>query len=105
MTKAFSLQPEEQRMAKGLEEEQRNLLAQLGSISLQKKNIKKRLPQIEDEQRKLVRGVVARVGVDQFNAARIDGNNLILDIPEGMPTPQPIDLAPPPNGHAADQSN
>jgi hypothetical protein len=95
--------------AKQLEEEQKTLLAQLGSIGLQKKAINKRMPQIEEEQRKLVRAVIQRVGVDQFNAARIDGNNLYVEVPgelRTMPPPAPGGDAqsPAPNGHAADQN-
>jgi hypothetical protein len=82
MQKAFSLQPEEIRQTKQLEEEQRNLLAQFGAIEIQRKQIRKRLPQIEEEQRKLVRNVTQRVGIEQFNAARIDGGNLLLDLPD-----------------------
>jgi len=96
MQKAFSLQPEEIRQARALEDEQRNLLAQLGSMSLQKKQITKRLPQIEEEQRKFLRSAVARVGVEQFNAARIEGPNLLVDIPD-----QP---AAPPTGDGSQQS-
>jgi hypothetical protein len=82
MQKAYSLQPEEIRQAQQLQNEQRDLLAQLGSMSLEKKRISKRIPQIEEDQRKLVRSAVARVGVDQFSAARIDGSNLILEVPD-----------------------
>lgn len=87
MQKAFSLQPEEYQATRQLEEEQRSLLAQLGAMTLDKKRIRKRLPQIEEEQRKLVRGVVQRCNVQQFNAARIDGNNLLLDLPDAPPPP------------------
>jgi DNA anti-recombination protein RmuC len=110
MQKAFSLQPEETQHAKQLEEEQRNLLAQLGSMGLQKKAINKRLPQIEEEQRKLVRGVVSRVGVEQFSAARIDGTNLLIEIPDA-PAPAPAPALPvpidggKPNGSAANIEN
>jgi hypothetical protein len=81
MQKAFSLQPDEQRQASQLEDEQRTLLAQFGSIELQRKAIRKRLPQIEEQQRTLVRNVVQRVGVTQFTAARLEQGNLLVDIP------------------------
>lgn len=87
MQKSFSLQHDEQRDAMGFEDEQRNLLAQLGSMSLQKKAIMKRLPEIEEEQRKLVRRVVARVGVEQFSAARIANGNVLVDVPDELPIP------------------
>jgi len=87
MQKAYSLQPEEIRQAKQLEEEQRNLLAQLGSMSLQKKQITKRLPQIEEEQRRMIRGVVERCGVSQYNFARVDGSNLVVEVPDQPPPP------------------
>jgi hypothetical protein len=105
MQKAFSLQPEEAQHARQLEEEQRNLLAQLGSMTLQKKAINKRLPQIEEEQRKLVRSAVGRCGVEQFSAARIDGTNLLIEIPDAPPAPlMPIDGGKP-NGSAANIEN
>jgi len=100
MQRAFSLQPEEHKQVQALETEQRNLLAQLGQMSLEKKRITKRLPQIEEAQRGLVRTVVQRVGVEVFNAARIDGANLLLDIPDApLAPPAPPDGKP--NGSAA----
>jgi hypothetical protein len=85
MQKAYNLQPDELRQVKQLEEEQRQLLAQYGSLELQRKAIKKRLPQIEEQQRGIVRNAVQRLGVTQFNAARIDGSNIVVDVPDGTP--------------------
>ena len=86
MQKAFSLQPDETRQVSGLEEEQKTLLARYGSMEIERKNIRKRLPQIEEQQRALLRNVVQRLGIQQFNAARIDGSNIILDLPD-QPAP------------------
>lgn len=88
MQKAYSLQPDEQRQVVQLEDEHRTLLAQYGALEIDRRRIRKRLPQIEEQQRALVRTVVGRLGVTQFNAARLEGPNLILDVP-GDPQPQP----------------
>jgi hypothetical protein len=90
MQKAYSLQPDEVRQAKQLEDEQRQLLAQYGSLELQRKAIKKRLPQIEEQQRGIVRNAIGRIGVTQFSAARIDGTNLLVEVPDETPAAAPV---------------
>src|SRR5215467_4368803 len=82
MQKAYSLQPDEMRQASQLEEEQKTLLARYGALEIDRKNIRKRLPQIEEQQRGLIRNIVQRLGIQQFNAARVDGNNVIVDTPD-----------------------
>lgn len=91
MQKQFSLQPDEIRQARQLEDEQRNLLAQYGTLELNRRSIRKRLPQIEEQQRGLVRSVVGRLGISNFNAARIVEGAIQVDVPDEAPA-----LAPPP---------
>ena len=94
MQKAFSLNQDEQQQAAQLEGEHRDLLAQLGAISLDRKRIKKALPANEEKQRGLLRRVIDRHGVEQYTAARLQGTNLVVEIPDAppaLPAPPPID--------------
>jgi hypothetical protein len=99
MQKAFSLQPHEQQQVQQLEEEHRNLLAEYGRITLTGQQIRKVLPGLEEKQRALLRSVVARNGVMQFNTARFDGANVIVDVPDA-PLAEPVAALPAarPNG-------
>jgi hypothetical protein len=98
MQKAYSLQPHEQQQAQQLEEEHRNLLAEYGRITLSGQQIRKLLPGLEEKQRALLRSVVARNGVNQFNAARFDGANVIVDVPDAPAEPVAALPAARPNG-------
>lgn len=105
MQRAYSLQPNEQQEAAALEQEHRNLLAQYGALMIDKARIRKALPASEEKQRALLRRCLERHGVTQFNAARMDGPNILVELPDA-----PEALTPPPaipeahvNGKAAVQ--
>jgi hypothetical protein len=102
MQKAFSLQPEEVRQARQLDDEQQRLLAQFGSLELQRRAIKKRLPQIEEQQRGIVRNAISRLNITQFNAARIDGTNLLVEVSDEPVSPVSTQQV---NGAAAEATN
>jgi hypothetical protein len=82
MQKAFSLQPDEVRQAMAIDEERKNLLAQYGALELERKRVRKTLPTLDERQRGLVRTALSRLKIDQFNGARIDNGNLIVDLPD-----------------------
>jgi hypothetical protein len=100
MERAYNLQPEESQLQQQLEMEQRECLAQFGALTLQLKQAKKRLPQIEERQRALITQAARRVGAANYLTARIAGPNLICQFPDSIPNdgPMPIDKAFKPNG-------
>lgn len=96
MQKAYSLSIEEQTEVSQLENEQRNLLAQLGAISIDKKRIKKALPANEEKQRALLRKIVERHGVTQYTAARLQSGNLVVEVPD-----EAVEVIPPGKANGA----
>jgi hypothetical protein len=102
MQKAFNLQPEEIRHASAIDEERKNLLAQYGALELERKRIRKTLPSLDERQRAMVRTVLSRLKIDQFNGARIDNGNLIVDLPDEAVAAAPALVAERVNGAAAE---
>ena len=88
MIKAYSLNNHEIAQAQALEEERRNLLARFGGITLEMETIRAQLPQLDQRSRALVQTVVQRAGVPEFRTARIDGANLICDLPDEPMQPE-----------------
>jgi hypothetical protein len=87
MQKAFSLQPHETAQAQALDEERRNLLARLGGATLEMEAVRSQLPTLDQRGRTLVQSVAQRVGVREFLTARIDGPNLVCELPNETPAP------------------
>lgn len=104
MQKAFSLQQAELQEAAQLENEHKNLLAQYGALEIDRKRIKKAIPAAEEKQRALLRRILANHGITSFNAAKLDGMNILVDVPEGAPE-APVVMMPPKrvNGEAAQE--
>ena len=107
MQRAYSLQPNEQQEAAALEAEHRNLLAQYGALMIDKARIKKALPASEEKQRQLLRRCLERHGVTQFNAARMDGMNILVDLPDeaALAPVGPVPVPPHVNGKAEPASS
>jgi hypothetical protein len=108
MQKAYSLQPQEHKQLLAIEEEHKQLLARYGATQLDRKQILKAIPVCEEKQRSLMRDIIARQGVTQFNAARFDGANVIVDVPDEpvaeMLPPAPQKAAKVINGAPAERS-
>jgi hypothetical protein len=81
MQKAFSLQPHETAQAQALDEERRNLLARLGAATLEMESVRGQLPTLDQRGRTLVQSIAQRTGVREFISARIDGANLVCEVP------------------------
>ena len=89
MQKAFSLQQFEIAQAQTLEEERRNLLARLGGLTLEMENVRGQIPGLDQRSRSLVQAVAQRAGVPNFLNARIDGGNLVCELPDEPPAAAP----------------
>ena len=95
MQRAYSLKPQEQQQAYQLEEQQKNLMARYGAITLERAAIRKQIPLLEEQQRTLLRSLLAAHNVSEFQAARIEGGNLMVQMPDeppAAPVPIPADL-------------
>lgn len=103
MQKAFNLQPHETQQSQQLEAERLDLLAQLGAMKLEDERIRARLPQVVEEQRKLVRGTVQRLGIERYNSAIFREGNVIVDVPDEPPAPPAGNEPAPPAPDAASQ--
>ena len=90
MQRACGLQPDEIRQSRELDQLVNALYQQYGQIQRQREQIQERLPQVEDQQRALVRNVVARLGINVFHAARIVEPNILVDVPD-EPAPSTAD--------------
>jgi hypothetical protein len=91
MQKAFSLQPNEVNQAQQIEEERKNVLAQIGALTLDMEQARAQLPVVEQRRRQYLQTLVQQYGVTEFRTARIEGNNLICDVADG---PQPLPPTP-----------
>jgi hypothetical protein len=82
MQKAYSLQQFEIAQAQALEEERRNLLARFGAVTLEMESVRAQIPALEQRLRTLVQAAAQRVGTRNFINARIEGPNLICEMPD-----------------------
>ena len=82
MQKAYSLQQFEIAQAQTLEEERRNLLARFGAVTLEMEGVRAQIPALEQRLRTLVQAAAQRVGTRNFINARIEGPNLICEMPD-----------------------
>jgi hypothetical protein len=93
MERAYDMNPSEIGRAQRLESQNQELLARIGSATLELEQCKAQLPQIRDQQRALLSEIVGRHGIQNFVAARIDGHNIrvqLPDEPQVVPAPAPI---------------
>jgi hypothetical protein len=104
MQKAHSLTPQETGMMQSLEDERRNLLAQFGGLTYELEGVRQQIPQLDQRRRLFVERVALRAGVTQFRTARIEGNNLIVDVEEAEPAPPAPMLVERVNGKAAEET-
>lgn len=85
MEKAFSLDQKEAQAFAALEEEQTKALAQFGALTLDRKNARKRLESVQEQQRSFVRSALMHRDVAQFSQARIGNGNLYCTMPDPSP--------------------
>lgn len=101
MQKAYSLQPNEINQAQQLDEERKTCLAQIGALTLDMETARAQLPLVDQKRRQYLQSLVERYGVTEYRSARIDGNNLVCDLPDGpsaQASPLPVPDAGKPNG-------
>lgn len=89
MEKAFSLEPKETQALQQLETEQARALADYGSLTLQRKDAKKRLLTVQEQQRSFVRSALMHRDVGEFTQARIGQGNLYCTLPDPAPEVTP----------------
>ena len=94
MQKAYSLDPHEMRQAQQLDEERRTVLAQIGALTLDMEAARAQLPIVEQRRRQHLQSLVDQHGIKEYRSARIEGNNLICDMPD-MPVPAAAPVAVP----------
>jgi len=83
--KAFSLQPHELQHVEQLQQEQQKLLAQFGALSLDLEAVRQQLTASQEKQRVLVAAAVMKNGIQNFTNARIEGKNLVCEVPDDPP--------------------
>jgi len=89
MQKAFSLQQNEINQAQALEEERKNVLAQIGALTIDMENARAALPIVEQKRRQFLGALVQQYGVTDYRGARLENGNLICDLPDA-PVPAAI---------------
>jgi hypothetical protein len=87
MEKAFSLNPKEAQSYAQLEQESTRALAEYGGLTLQRKDAKKRLETIQEQQRSFVRSALMHRDVGEFSQARIGQGNLYCTLPDPVAEP------------------
>lgn len=90
MEKAFSLEPKEAQAFAQLEAEQARAFAEYGSLTLQRKDAKKRLLTVQEQQRSFVRSALMHRDVAEFQQARVGQGNLYCTLPDPAPALEPI---------------
>jgi hypothetical protein len=89
MEKSFSLEPKEAQGYAQLEQDHVKALADFGALTLQRKDAKKRLETIQEQQRSFVRSALMHRDVGEFMQARIGQGNLYCTVPDAPPEPTP----------------
>jgi len=82
MQKAFSLQPNEMNQATALDEERKTVLAQIGALTLDMETARAALPVVEQKRREFLASLVKQYQVGDYRSARLEGSNLICDMPD-----------------------
>jgi phosphoglycolate phosphatase-like HAD superfamily hydrolase len=88
MQKAYSLQSHEINQAQQLDEERKTVLAQIGALTLDMEAARAQLPIVEQRRRQHLQNLVQQHGVTEYRSARIEGPNLICDVPDEQPAQQ-----------------
>lgn len=89
MQRAFSLQPYEVAQAQTLDQERQALFGRFGALTLEMEAVRAQLPSVEQRTRTMIQSFAQRIGVRNYSSARIDGANLICELPEEAPQPTP----------------
>jgi hypothetical protein len=100
MERTFDLNQTELMRVQQLQAENQQLLARYGAATLELESIKPALGQVQERQRDLIGQALARHGVQNFQAARIEGTNLIARLPDELMTGATGVTAPPPRTNA-----
>jgi len=87
--KAFSLSHSEVLHYEMLQQEEGRIMSRFGAATIQLEELRKQLASNQDRQRVLVQAAVLKNGVRDFNAATIEGQNLICDVAEALLEPVP----------------
>jgi len=87
MQKAFSLQQNELNQANALEEERKNILAQIGALTLDMETARAALPVADQKRRQFLASLVQHYGVTDYRGARLENGNLICDLPDAPEPP------------------
>ena len=86
--KTFTLQPHEQQLFESYDAQRRSLLQRFGEITLEMEEVRKRLEVASERQRTMLGEAVVRNGVERYyQTARIEGNQLLCEVPEMIPPP------------------
>ena len=92
--RAYSLQNHERELFETCANQRRILLARLGEITLEREGLIEQIKTMEERYRTLLGEAVMRNGAQaSFQNARIEGANLICDVPDQMPD-APLPLKP-----------
>jgi hypothetical protein len=91
MQRAFSLQPHEINQAQQIDEERKTVLAQIGALTLDMETARAQLPVVEQKRRQYLANLVQLYGITDYRAARLEGGNLICDLPDAPQAQAPPD--------------
>ena len=93
MEKAYSLQPSEIQQSEEIQNDRQRLLAQFGALTLDLETCRAGITACADRERTVTRGVIQRLGVTEFQAARIAGTNLLCQVPDTLLPTQEVPAA------------
>ena len=85
MEKSFQLEPREMQNLQALETERKEVLAQIGALSLDMEAAKKKLAGSMEAQKHFLRNALSNRGLDNFQTAKLVGNEIIVTLSEDMP--------------------
>jgi hypothetical protein len=94
MQRTFTLEPNEQRVLAGLEQENTNTLARVGAIMLDLETARQQLAMVQEKQRGFLREAMTARHIEQFQEARVINGQIVAQLPdEILPAPTPITAA------------
>ena len=86
MEKAISLDQREIMGLSQIEQERTQALAAVGALSLDMENARKNLDSILGRQKNFIMMVLSNRGIDRYESARLIGREIIVNLPEIVPT-------------------
>ena len=96
MIKAYSLQAYEMEQAAAIQREGMNASTAYGNLAIQMKDAEARLEGVAAKQRCLIEVVAKRCAIPaNYNSARIEATNLVVDLPDEPREIQPVAPQPP----------